>query len=232
LIELLVVIAIIAILAAIIFPVFKRVQENGRRTVCASNLQQLYKAFKIYTDENDGKLPFYPHPRWNWTFSWHNQDSSGDWGRQRTQYYVQVLREYLRDETVWFCPSDQFEDHANTVLRQLVPQDPPRWGSPEAAQWGIISYSFCTNWDTWGGSPDPLCPAPDKPADIVKLNTSKINLLIDNGLYPDAQTFGDPRYGKGPHFGGSNVLFMDGHTKFVPYGQWRTLHPPMEPYTP
>ncbi len=57
LIELLVVIAIIAILAAILFPVFGRARENARRTSCASNLKQLGLAFQQYIGDNDGTLP-------------------------------------------------------------------------------------------------------------------------------------------------------------------------------
>lgn len=53
LIELLVVIAILAVLAALLFPVFASVRERGRATVCASNLRQLGVAFRLYMDDND-----------------------------------------------------------------------------------------------------------------------------------------------------------------------------------
>jgi prepilin-type N-terminal cleavage/methylation domain-containing protein/prepilin-type processing-associated H-X9-DG protein len=58
LIELLVVIAIIAILAAILFPVFARARENARRASCQSNLKQIGLGFLQYTQDYDERLPY------------------------------------------------------------------------------------------------------------------------------------------------------------------------------
>ncbi|MCW3060774.1 MAG: prepilin-type N-terminal cleavage/methylation domain, partial [Capsulimonas sp.] len=58
LIELLVVIAIIAILAAILFPVFAKAREKARQTTCASNLRQLGLAMLQYVQDNDETFPF------------------------------------------------------------------------------------------------------------------------------------------------------------------------------
>src|SRR3569833_1960098 len=62
LIELLVVIAIIAILAAILFPVFARARENARRTSCMSNLKQIGLGVMQYTQDYDEKLVSYAYP--------------------------------------------------------------------------------------------------------------------------------------------------------------------------
>ena len=56
LIELLVVIAIIAILAAILFPVFAQAREKARQTACLSNMRQLSTAAKMYMEDFDGAL--------------------------------------------------------------------------------------------------------------------------------------------------------------------------------
>src|SRR5687767_13233092 len=57
LIELLVVIAIIAILAAILFPVFGRARENGRRASCQSNLKQMGLGLMQYVQDNNERVP-------------------------------------------------------------------------------------------------------------------------------------------------------------------------------
>src|SRR5262249_20542997 len=63
LIELLVVIAVIAILAALLFPVFSQARENGRAATCLSNLRQEGMAVMLYTQEADDTYPIlvYPH---------------------------------------------------------------------------------------------------------------------------------------------------------------------------
>lgn len=57
LIELLVVISIIAVLAAILFPVFARARENARRASCMSNLKQIGLGFMMYTQDYDEMMP-------------------------------------------------------------------------------------------------------------------------------------------------------------------------------
>ena len=59
LIELLVVIAIIAILAAILFPVFSKAREKARQTSCLSNLKQIMLAGIMYAGDHDGQMPGY-----------------------------------------------------------------------------------------------------------------------------------------------------------------------------
>lgn len=69
LVELLVVVAIIAILAAILFPVFGRARENARKSSCLSNLKQIGLAFLQYTQDYDEAYPLssYPSDNISWT---------------------------------------------------------------------------------------------------------------------------------------------------------------------
>ena len=60
LVELLVVLAVIALLAAILFPVFAFARNGARRTVCSSNLRQTGIAFSLYQQDNDGQFPAAP----------------------------------------------------------------------------------------------------------------------------------------------------------------------------
>ena len=62
LIELLVVIAIIAILAAILFPVFARAREKAKQTQCLSNVKQIGLGLMMYTSDYDDCMPFYYAP--------------------------------------------------------------------------------------------------------------------------------------------------------------------------
>jgi prepilin-type N-terminal cleavage/methylation domain-containing protein len=64
LIELLVVIVIVAVISAILFPVFAGVRERGRRTVCQSNLKQIALAMQQYVQDSGGMYP--PPIRWEY----------------------------------------------------------------------------------------------------------------------------------------------------------------------
>src|ERR671935_460042 len=66
LIELLVVIAIIAILAAILFPVFARAREQARKTTCSSNIKNITLATLMYVQDNDETFPVVAHPEKTW----------------------------------------------------------------------------------------------------------------------------------------------------------------------
>ncbi len=92
LIELLVVIAIIAILAAILFPVFARAREKARQSSCLSNAKQLALAWMQYTQDYDERAAY--------TYTNSNNSTMGliTWTR--------YLEPYIKNSQVYTCPSD------------------------------------------------------------------------------------------------------------------------------
>jgi len=90
LIELLVVIAIIAILAAILFPVFARAREKARTASCQNNLKQLAPAMAIYRSDNDGGMPM---------------DYYQIIGSTTYIRWLHVIYGYVNSDEVFQCPS-------------------------------------------------------------------------------------------------------------------------------
>jgi prepilin-type N-terminal cleavage/methylation domain-containing protein len=97
LIELLVVIAIIAILAAILFPVFAKVREKARQTTCASNLKQLGLAFVQYTQDYDETGPVHTA----------TGGSAIGWAGE--------LYPYVKSKGLFTCPDDSTSASGNNV---------------------------------------------------------------------------------------------------------------------
>src|SRR5450432_2831453 len=97
LIELLVVIAIIAILAAILFPVFAQAREKARQTTCASNEKQLAYGVMMYLQDNDETLPPTATPR------------PGDLVGNNPILWPDEIAAYLKNDQIRLCPSDSIE---------------------------------------------------------------------------------------------------------------------------
>ena len=126
LIELLVVIAIIAILAAILFPVFAQAREKARQTSCVSNMKQILTAAAMYTQDYDETF----HRIRNWNFV--ATSTNKIWGAE------DMLTPYIKNEQVWKCPSDPWQ----------------RWDAANFPTGGAISYSFTHYQAGWDEGPD------------------------------------------------------------------------------
>ncbi len=118
LIELLVVIAIIAILAAILFPVFAQAREKARQASCASNQKQILTGFLMYCSDNDGQLPM---------FCIDDRTASPTW-----RSYMEMLDPYVKNKTVYLDPS---KDTDPTVYAEGYP----------ASRYKVVSHYY---WDT------------------------------------------------------------------------------------
>ena len=97
LIELLVVIAIIAILAAILFPVFAQAREKARAITCISNLKQMGLGMMMYSQDYDERMVL-----------WQQTSGNNTWdGQGYALSYDRLLQPYIKNNNVSGCPSDR-----------------------------------------------------------------------------------------------------------------------------
>ncbi|RYX85992.1 DUF1559 domain-containing protein [bacterium] len=218
LIELLVVIAIIAILAAILFPVFARARENARRSSCMSNLKQIGLGFLQYTQDYDEQYPVGVLTN----------------GVPRGNGWAGQVAPYIKSIQIFRCPSDPTTPNQsgnpiisyaeNTAMGFPI----NGWSGPKIAgftetpktvmAFEVRGASFNPSNDAYvGGSPagngygsnDNLLPTYN-PNEIFYATGYMPNRA--NDLRYDANSPGSGRYGR--HMDGANYLLCDGHVKF------------------
>jgi prepilin-type N-terminal cleavage/methylation domain-containing protein/prepilin-type processing-associated H-X9-DG protein len=210
LIELLVVIAIIALLAAILFPVFAKAREKARQTSCLSNLKQLMLGFLLYASDYDEGLPT------GYTWCLHRV-----WP-ENLPYYVQV-QPYVRNWQLFECPSMAPLGCVNgSIAHHQVDEAVLQGAVPPTF---VLSYGYneciINSWrpDLPGTqSVYKLARATEVTRDVIVADSCG---LINNPsrigwantcrpCFPENQLYGNTR-----HNGGSNVAYLDGHAKFI-----------------
>ena len=243
LIELLVVIAIIAILAAILFPVFARARENARRSSCQSNLKQIGLGFEQYKNDYDG----------NYMGS---QTGSTTWANR--------IDPYIKSAQVYVCPSSSAgQADAQPYLAAATPyygvsktpSVPGGIGTNSYARNLIInranpsatpSFSGWTQ-EGWGnaGSSDPPTnlyksgfvgngtgvttplneAVVEDPAGVIHMFDSMCTNENENSIsrinaetMTDRSTLAQTTKVAARHFDGFNALYGDGHVKFRRWG--------------
>jgi prepilin-type N-terminal cleavage/methylation domain-containing protein/prepilin-type processing-associated H-X9-DG protein len=213
LIELLVVIAIIAILAAILFPVFARARENARKATCQSNLKQIGLAVMMYVQDYDETYP------------------TADFFTP-TNYWYNVLDPYAKSKQVFICPDVGKAGNAGTTG---VATNDYAWnfcGTHYAVQgngFGWYAAKPCTP----NGTTTAINPVTESLVQEAS-NTILISDPPSNG-YSSGSNLAVASYGGLQYIpvlhggqaysssavtvtdfsGGGNYLFVDGHVKFL-----------------
>jgi prepilin-type N-terminal cleavage/methylation domain-containing protein/prepilin-type processing-associated H-X9-DG protein len=128
LIELLVVIAIIAILAAILFPVFAQAREQARKTSCLSNLNQMGKSVAMYVQDYDERFPMV----------------YGGFGNVARAAEYLLLYPYIKNVQVWQCPSagsNENDTWRDSIADYLGVPRPNGRRVNYGYNWGVLIYA-------------------------------------------------------------------------------------------
>jgi|ADurb_Ile_03_Slu_FD_contig_41_1985984_length_1014_multi_2_in_0_out_0_2 prepilin-type N-terminal cleavage/methylation domain-containing protein len=233
LIELLVVIAIIAILAAILFPVFAQARERARTASCVNNLHQIGLALIQYADDWNNTVPF--------ACDAEDRHDCPKATLARFPYLWDVLDSYTKGNGVWRCPSDKGlrwrrSDQGGTgwpvvtknLYRVTKASSPYGRGSSYTYRTALIIKS----WDSLygGGSIPPQNISPMKLSQIP--NPSRAIVVMDPLQYSESNPPGPDTWNAQWHvmkypMMGWNVVWADGHSKMV--NKEEMFHPKDDP---
>ena len=235
LIELLVVIAIIAILAAILFPVFAQAREKARQSACLSNMKQIGTANMMYAQDHDDFLPY------GYAYTWP--------GQKELYWWQDLCRPYVKNESVYTCPSAS----PHTLWTDRRPPGLPRplvkdyvcnaqggsYAQTGKKEWVGANGPFINNW----GNPSRSLAEIKDPTGTIAICDGSTNVFeiwrleqVDawyNAGFGSAFFDNSPADKKNAHQGhiakrhnnGFNASFCDGHAQSIKkstLGMWST----------
>ena len=202
LIELLVVIAIIAILAAILFPVFARARENARRASCQSNLKQIGLAYAQYTQDYDEKYTI--SQQGGSTYTLYTNGPRMTWDL--------TLQPYLKSYQIMTCPSDSQSppvDLGGGVGRVTRSYSQALYVNGVALS--QLNYPSVTV-----NLIDRINKGPSAAATLADWNNFAQMNHTDQSASTGSYNFNDSPAADtstGRHLGTNNILYVDGHVK-------------------
>jgi prepilin-type N-terminal cleavage/methylation domain-containing protein len=206
LIELLVVIAIIAILAAILFPVFAQARESARQTQCTNNQKQIATSVLMYAQDYEETFPMSAY------FGRNNA------GQLALVAIYDVLAPYIKNVDIFVCPS----------YRPGIdwPQRVTNAGSPAPALGTFRYVGYIPNLGLFG---ENFCPVVQKrtPATKMAMLESPVNtiMLFDGYLKDRAALEYFNFLGFARHKEGLVINFADGHAKWWRWNGVRNIAP-------
>jgi prepilin-type N-terminal cleavage/methylation domain-containing protein/prepilin-type processing-associated H-X9-DG protein len=199
LIELLVVIAIIAILAAILFPVFAQAREKARAITCISNENQIMLGELMYVQDYDEMHSW----TWGWAPSW--------------MPWHQQINPYIKDKQLWKCPDDVWgrgQDGANNKIAATPVSYSQNFCWPPDGGWGPSSLtgemSPAASSDSSITNPASTIFVAERPNWYHQWSEGWATEVFWN--YGEFNMKGG---GATEHSNGTNFAFCDGHAKFM-----------------
>jgi prepilin-type N-terminal cleavage/methylation domain-containing protein/prepilin-type processing-associated H-X9-DG protein len=202
LIELLVVIAIIAILAAILFPVFARARENARRSSCQSNLKQNSLGFMQYVHDYDERFPCRYVPLAT-NFGW-----------------AEAIQPYTKSVQILQCPSEEYKQdvvtsgsttYSDYVYNRQIGDTYTLDGGCGSIN-GAIAYPFGAHLAQFTTISATVLLAESPGSSVYGRSTSGVDSYrwVTDFQVPTSTYFAAIRR----HFDGANYAFADGHVKW------------------